>query len=184
MVLLGTAIGVAHAPGRADDLQSRRARLQRGAVRLLVRGEQQRQRVRRLYARTRRSTTACSGMAMLVGRFWVMLPVLAIAGSLASKKMISRGARHAADAHAAVRRDARGRRDRRRCADASSRRSPWVRSSSTCMLRRTRTSGRHFRNHDQNNCKPCSIRRIVSIDSRCDRFVSQARSARAARATR
>jgi K+-transporting ATPase ATPase A chain len=32
------------------------------------------------------------GLAMLVGRFWVMLPVLAIAGSLASKKVIPVGA--------------------------------------------------------------------------------------------
>jgi K+-transporting ATPase ATPase A chain len=32
------------------------------------------------------------GLAMLVGRFWVLLPVLAIAGSLASKKVIPVGA--------------------------------------------------------------------------------------------
>jgi len=32
------------------------------------------------------------GLAMLIGRFWVMLPVLAIAGSLASKKSIPKGA--------------------------------------------------------------------------------------------
>lgn len=32
------------------------------------------------------------GLAMLVGRFWVMLPVLAIAGSLAAKKTIPAGA--------------------------------------------------------------------------------------------
>lgn len=31
------------------------------------------------------------GLAMLIGRFWVMLPVLAIAGSLAAKKMIPAG---------------------------------------------------------------------------------------------
>lgn len=31
------------------------------------------------------------GLAMLVGRFWVMLPVLAIAGSLASKKSVPAG---------------------------------------------------------------------------------------------
>lgn len=35
---------------------------------------------------------AMLGMAMLIGRFWVMLPVLAIAGSLASKKKIPVGA--------------------------------------------------------------------------------------------
>jgi K+-transporting ATPase ATPase A chain len=32
------------------------------------------------------------GLAMLVGRFWVMLPVLAIAGSLAAKKTVPAGA--------------------------------------------------------------------------------------------
>jgi K+-transporting ATPase ATPase A chain len=32
------------------------------------------------------------GLAMLVGRYWVMLPVLAIAGSLASKKVVPTGA--------------------------------------------------------------------------------------------
>ncbi len=31
------------------------------------------------------------GLAMLVGRFWVMLPVLAIAGSLAAKKTVPAG---------------------------------------------------------------------------------------------
>jgi K+-transporting ATPase ATPase A chain len=31
------------------------------------------------------------GLAMLVGRYWVMLPVLAIAGSLAAKKKIPAG---------------------------------------------------------------------------------------------
>ena len=35
---------------------------------------------------------ALLGLAMLVGRFWVMLPVLAIAGSLAAKKRVPAGA--------------------------------------------------------------------------------------------
>ena len=43
--------------GSADDLQSRAARLQRNAVRLLVGRQQQRQRLRRARAPTRRSTT-------------------------------------------------------------------------------------------------------------------------------
>ena len=34
---------------------------------------------------------ALLGLAMLVGRFWVMLPVLAIAGSLAAKKHVPAG---------------------------------------------------------------------------------------------
>jgi len=33
----------------------------------------------------------CLGLAMLIGRFWVMLPVLAMAGSLAEKKLVPSG---------------------------------------------------------------------------------------------
>ena len=43
MVLVGTAVAVASPAGRASDLQSRAARLQRSAVRLLLGGKQQRQ---------------------------------------------------------------------------------------------------------------------------------------------
>ena len=35
---------------------------------------------------TRPSTTRCSALAMLFGRYWLIVPVLAIAGSLAAKK--------------------------------------------------------------------------------------------------
>ena len=44
---------------------------------------------------------------MWFARYWLMVPVLAIAGSLAAKKTGPDGSRHAADAHAAVRRAAR-----------------------------------------------------------------------------
>ena len=47
------------------------------------------------------------GIAMLFARYWLIVPVLAIAGSLAAKKTRPAGAGHAADAHAAVRRAAR-----------------------------------------------------------------------------
>ncbi len=40
----------------------------------------------------RRSTTPCWGFAMLFARYWVIIPVLAIAGSLAAKKSIQPGA--------------------------------------------------------------------------------------------
>ena len=54
---------------------------------------------------------------MLFGRFLFIIPALAVAGSLASKKRVPTSARHAADARRAVRRPARGHGDRRRRAD-------------------------------------------------------------------
>ena len=50
------------------------------------------------------------GLAMLFSRYWLAIPMLAIAGSLAAKKKVPVGAWHAAHAHAAV----RGHPDRRR----------------------------------------------------------------------
>ena len=47
LVLIGTAVAVMTAAGRAGIFESRRARLQRDPVRVLVGGQQQRQRVRR-----------------------------------------------------------------------------------------------------------------------------------------
>ena len=44
------------------------------------------------------------GIAMLIARYWLMIPTLAIAGSLARKKYHAARRRHAADAYAAVRR--------------------------------------------------------------------------------
>ena len=61
---------------------------------------------------TRRSTTRCSAIAMWFGRFGVIVPVLAIAGSLAAKKRLPVTAGTHADARAAVRRAA----DRHRAA--------------------------------------------------------------------
>ncbi len=55
------------------------------------------------------------GLCMLIGRYWVIVPVLAIAGSLAKKKSVPPSRRHAAHPHAALRRAAgRHRRARRR----------------------------------------------------------------------
>ena len=48
MVLVGTAVAVVAAAGEGDRLQPRPARFQRGAVRLLLGVEQQRQRLRRV----------------------------------------------------------------------------------------------------------------------------------------
>ena len=60
LVLVGTAVAVMVDAGKADDLQSRRARLLRGPVCLLLRRQQQRQRLRRAVAPTRPSTTGRS----------------------------------------------------------------------------------------------------------------------------
>ena len=57
------------------------------------------------------------GLAMLFGRFLFMIPALAAAGSLASKKRVPDIGRHAADARPAVRRPAGGDGDRGRRAD-------------------------------------------------------------------
>ncbi len=46
------------------------------------------------------------GIAMLFARYWVALPILAIAGSLARKKLVPGRRRHAAHAYAALRRAA------------------------------------------------------------------------------
>ena len=55
------------------------------------------------------------GVAMFVGRFWMIIPAMAIAGSLAAKKSISAFGRHVPDHRRPVRRLGRWRdRDRRR----------------------------------------------------------------------
>ena len=43
------------------------------------------------------------GFAMLFSRFWLMVPVLALAGALAAKKKVPGGPGNAANPHAAVR---------------------------------------------------------------------------------
>ena len=57
------------------------------------------------------------GVAMWASRYWLMIPVLAIAGSLAAKRADCDHGGHVADAHAAVHRDAGRRRADGRCAD-------------------------------------------------------------------
>ncbi len=67
--------------------------------------------------RTRPFTTRPSGLAMYFGRFFIKIPVLALAGALAAEEDRPDGRGHAAHAHAALRRDARGRHHHRRRAD-------------------------------------------------------------------
>ena len=86
--------------GLAGLAQPGRARLHRDPLRLLLRRQQQRQRLRRPHAPTRRSTTLPLGLAMLFARFWLAIPVLAIAGSLARKKLVPAGPGTLPTAHA------------------------------------------------------------------------------------
>ena len=48
--------------------------------------------------------TTTQGISMLMGRFFTIIPALAIGGSLAAKPKVPATSRHDADAHAAVRR--------------------------------------------------------------------------------
>ena len=73
--------------GRRLDRESRAARLQRGALRLRVADCQQRLRLRRAH-RQYLFYNVTGGIAMLVGRFIMIVPAMAIAASLAAKKSI------------------------------------------------------------------------------------------------
>ena len=61
------------------------------------------------------------GICMLFARYWLAIPVLALAGALAAAKRVPRVGRHAADAHAAVRRRADRHGGHRRRADVRAR---------------------------------------------------------------
>ena len=82
LVLVGTAVAMAIAAARAAMLNTRPARLVRGAVRVHLRGQQQRLGVRRHRVNTTWYNTAL-GLAMLLGRFLPIVFVLGLAGSLA-----------------------------------------------------------------------------------------------------
>ena len=86
MVLVLTAISVVTRPRARVDLQPGRARLHRGALRLRLAGEQQRQRVRRL-RRDRVLGATWARSRSDLGRFVPLIAALALAGSLAAKKI-------------------------------------------------------------------------------------------------
>ena len=80
--------------GRARlDLQPRRPRLHRDALRLRLAGEQQRQRVRRL-RRDELLGRASARSRCYLGRFVPLLAALALGGSLAAKKTVPGLGRH------------------------------------------------------------------------------------------
>jgi K+-transporting ATPase ATPase A chain len=74
------------AGGHGGAGQPRRARLQRDPLRVLVGREQQRLGVRRTHRERTVLRDVALGLCMLVGRYWVIVPVLALAGALARKK--------------------------------------------------------------------------------------------------
>ena len=91
-VLVGTALACSCPPAYARRREPGRARLQRDPLRVLVGVEQQRLRVRRPHGERAVLDAVVTGVAMLVGRYWVIVPVLALAGSLARKKLVAAGA--------------------------------------------------------------------------------------------
>jgi K+-transporting ATPase ATPase A chain len=90
MVLLGTAIGVVTAAGKAGVANPG----PHGFSEILYAFSSASNNNGSAFAGLSANTpfyNGLLGLAMLVGRFWVMLPVLAIAGSLARKKHIPPG---------------------------------------------------------------------------------------------
>ena len=86
MVLILIAVSRRHRRRPRVDLQPRRPRLLRGALRLRLAGEQQRQRLRRL---RRDGLLGLLGtVALYLGRFVPLVAALALAGSLAGKKIV------------------------------------------------------------------------------------------------
>ena len=95
------------------DLEHRHPRPERDPLRLHVGRQQQRLGVRRHHRRHDWMDTTL-GIAMLVGRFFLIIPVLAIAGSLGPQAGPAGHAGHLPDPHAAVRRPGHRRRVHRR----------------------------------------------------------------------
>jgi len=90
MVLVGTAVAVATTAGRETISNPGPHGFSEVLYALSSAGNNNGS----AFAGLRANTPFCNGLlglTMLVGRFWVMLPVLAIAGSLAAKKMVPAG---------------------------------------------------------------------------------------------
>ena len=79
--------GAAGRPGRRIE-QCRAARLQRDPLRLHLGDRQQRQRLRRAQRQHAVLQHDPGAVAMLIGRFLMIVPMMAIAGSLAAKKIV------------------------------------------------------------------------------------------------
>ena len=79
--------------GGAEGTEQRRAARPLGdPLRVHVHRREQRQRVRRADRHARTTTTRCSALNTLVGRFAMIVPMLALAGFLAEKKTVPESA--------------------------------------------------------------------------------------------
>ena len=115
MYLGWTAVAVVLPSAVAVDGQSRPARLHRDALRLHVGRPATTARPSPASPANTLFYNVTGAIAMLVGRFWMIIPAMAIAGSLAAKKIGAAVGRHVPDHRRAVRRPGRRRDpDRRR----------------------------------------------------------------------
>ena len=80
------------------------------------------------------------GLAMLIGRYGMIVPILALAGSMAAKRRVAPSLGHVPDHGRAVDRPADRRRDHRRRADVLPGARRWARSSSSCSRTPERSS--------------------------------------------
>ena len=103
MVLVGTALAVLVDPGKAGVANPGAHGFSEILYAFSSAGNNNGSAFAGLSANTPFYNTAL-GFAMLFARYWLAIPMLAIAGALAAKKNDPRRAGHAADAHAAVRR--------------------------------------------------------------------------------
>ena len=110
-ILIFTAIAVATEAGRKGAAQPGAARLQRDPLRVLVGHGQQRQRLRRASRANTPFYNTTLGLAMFFGRFFIKMPVLALAGCARAEEDRSDRRGHAAR---------RTRRSSSRCSWASS----------------------------------------------------------------
>ena len=101
IVLTGTAVAVSLDAGQAGGRQSWRARVLGDPLRLLLGRQQQRQRLRRHLGEHSLLQRRARLWSMWLGRFWPIVAVLAVAGSLAAKKRIPVTRGHHADARPA-----------------------------------------------------------------------------------
>ena len=87
LVLVGTAVAVWSTPARPALPTPARRASQRDPVRVLVGGQQQRQRLRGAVGEHALLQHAL-GIVMLFARYWLAIPVLALAGALAAAKTV------------------------------------------------------------------------------------------------
>ena len=132
VVLVGTAIAVLVEPGKAGIANPGAHGYSEILYAFSSAGNNNGSAFAGLSANTPFYNTAL-GFAMLISRYWLIVPVLAIAGSFAAKKTVPAGPGHAADAYAALHRA------------ASSAPCCWSARSPSCLRSRSGRSWSTFR---------------------------------------